>query len=141
MNKLFDHIANTLDIDELKPEEKKTIIKPDDPNKTLAEQDFNVSRKTMLKALDTAHKHLEDVIDTASSYQKPSGWEAAAVFMKAMSEIAKDLKELHDEPKSTGQKILAPGMTVNKTVFVGTTTQLLEELKKQKEIVIDVEPN
>lgn len=139
MNQL-DQIASILNIDELKTPHKNSILKPQDSTKTQKEQDFGTSREILLNVLDVGSKHLEDVVMTAGSYQKPSGWEALAIFMKTMSEIAKDLKGLHDEDtKETRQPHDVPQVNVQNAVFVGTTTQLLNELRKQKEIPIDID--
>lgn len=139
MNQL-DQIASILNIPELKTPHKNSVMKPKDPSMTQQEQDFETSREVLLNVLDVGSKHLEDVIMTAGSYQKPSGWEALAIFMKTMSEIAKDLKGLHDEDnKETRQPHETQSINVQNAVFVGTTTQLLNEIRKQKEIPIDLD--
>ena len=139
---LQDQLAITLGIKQLDSKYKPPLVKADNPNISKEAQDFEVSRKAMLNVLNKADEHLDKVFATAESYQKPSGWEAAATFMKAVSDVAKDLKSLHEVDQ--GKHIRNPNepqspINVQNAVFVGTAAELIKELKKQT--IIDVEQN
>lgn len=142
-NPLQNQIATTLGIKALDSMKdgytppRKPLVKVDNPNLTKKEQDFEVSRKAMLNALDMADENLKKVFDTADSYQKPSGWEAAATFIKAVADVAKELKSLHGETNEPVNQNNPQPINVQNAVFVGTTADLIKEIKKQT--IIDVE--
>ncbi|MCA9496702.1 MAG: hypothetical protein KC589_07170 [Nanoarchaeota archaeon] len=107
------------------------------------ENDFQESRSAILDILETSKEALEDTLNIARDTDSSRGMEVASNMMNMISNVAKDLLELHErydkikaaktkkqeESKQTGNNVYNNTNNLN---FYGTSNDLLELIKKTK---------
>ena len=113
------------------PEEPRELSKEDQE----AEEDFQLARSNIKETLDLGSQAYEQMIRIASASEHPRAFEVASNFMKNLVEANEKLLNLHDkrrqivpvpEPEEKKQNV------TNNNVFVGSTAELLEMIKKNK---------
>lgn len=134
----------------------------DDPTKRVAvvtektgddeKDDYVLSRSTLRSITELGANALSELLTVAKSSQKARDYEVAAKLIDTLAGLAKGMKDLHKKEQTSGRisnlENEQNGQTVNieKAVFVGTTAQLLAEMKKAKALppeptVIEEEKN
>jgi hypothetical protein len=138
MNKTSIALSEALDI-ENQPEvitpAKTEIIQPSTNNDAV--DDYNLSRTTFRNLIQQGNQVMEDMKELARQSESPRAYEVLATMMKTISDTTKDLydlqkktKELRDEPRKPNDN---GNVTVERAVFVGTTSDLLKKIKAEKE--------
>lgn len=98
--------------------------------------DFNLARNSLRSALTNATDLIEDSIQLAKELDKPSAYDAAANLFRTISDLSKDLIEIHNKRAvRKGQIVPENGgdnTTVNNAMFVGTTSDLMDLLNNHK---------
>lgn len=125
MNK--DQIATTLDMAPLAS--LKVIEQP-----AQIEDDFEYARGNLIAAIEKGQEALSGILDVAGMSQHPRAYEVAAKLMDSVSAANKDLLELQKRKKELTGESSAP-TTVNNNLFVGSTAELQQLIKKQNEQV------
>jgi trehalose/maltose hydrolase-like predicted phosphorylase len=100
------------------------------------EEDYQLARKTFRALITKGNDAIEGISDLAKESESPRAYEVMATLMKTVADTTKDLyalqkmtKELKTEDKvrpSEEQRI-----NVEKAVFVGSTAELLRQVKNQ----------
>ena len=147
MEKPNDLISNALGIEhepEVLPPVK--VETPGTPQPTVhtnidEKEDYEFARQTMREVLEKGKTALENAIDLADAYEKPSAYDAIANLIKTMTDsseklyglqkTAKDIRTL-DRKIDRASDLGGNGINVEKAVFVGTTAELLSQLKNTK---------
>lgn len=123
-----DPIAQTLDLVPLSQTAVVAVVE-----KTQVEDDFEYARGNMIAAIEKGQEALTGILDVAGISQHPRAYEVAATLVKAVSEANKDLLELQKRRRDlTGESLQTP-TTVNNNLFVGSTAELQQLIKKQNE--------
>jgi hypothetical protein len=122
-----DPIAKTLDITPLT--QLPVVNKYDDNQVT---DDFEYARGNMISAIEKGQEALSGILDVAGMSQHPRAYEVAATLVKTIADANKDLLELQKRKKDlTG---VGPNpTTVNNNLFVGSTAELQQLIRKQNE--------
>lgn len=128
----------------------KTTKKGFNDNETLESQiyeDYIKSRDNFDNILESGSTALEKVLDIAEQGQHPRFFEAAALLLKTLSEANKEYMEIHlkmVQIKKTKAEIsgnispdLGNSVTVDKAIFIGSTKDLLNQIKPR--IVVEPE--
>lgn len=124
---IYDNKINEIDDDDIKE----------------LENDFLESRSAILDILATSKEALEDTLLIAKDTDSPRGMEVASNMMNMISNVAKDLLELHErydkiktnkikkqeENNQQGNNVYNNTNNLN---FYGTSTDLLELIKNTK---------
>jgi len=130
LSKIFD-----LDIPVQKQKESLPAIQHEDEK----EDDYQLARRTMRNIIMKSENTLDEVLDLARNTEHARTYEVAGQLIKTMSEVSKDLLELHSKKKelakgtekeqqhSIGQQ--------NNIVFAGSTQDLLKLLKDGDNII------
>ena len=94
--------------------------------------DFEYARGNMISAIEKGQEALSGVLEVAGMSQHPRAYEVAATLVKTLADANKDLLELQKRKKDlTG---VGPNpTTVNNNLFVGSTAELQQLIKKQNE--------
>jgi hypothetical protein len=94
--------------------------------------DFEYARGNMIAAIEKGQEALNGILDVAGMSQHPRAYEVAATLVKTLADANKDLLELQKRKKDlTG---VGPNpTTVNNNLFVGSTAELQQLIKKQNE--------
>ena len=122
-----DPIAKTLDIT---PLTQLPIVNKYDDNQVT--DDFEYARGNMISAIEKGQEALSGILDVAGMSQHPRAYEVAATLVKTIADANKDLLELQKRKKDLTGVGPSP-TTVNNNLFVGSTAELQQLIKKQNE--------
>jgi len=122
-----DPIAKTLDIT---PLTQLPVVEKYEDNQ--ATDDFEYARGNMIAVIEKGQEALNGILDVAGMSQHPRAYEVAATLVKTIADANKDLLELQKRKKDlTG---VGPNpTTVNNNLFVGSTAELQQLIRKQNE--------
>ena len=77
---------------------------------------------------------MESLTDLAKESESPRAYEVLATMMRTVADTTKDLYDLQKKTKElSGQKKDDPTVNVDKAIFVGTTADLLKQIKEKKD--------
>ena len=122
-----DVIANALD---LAPLQQMPAVQQYDDNQVT--DDFEYARGHMIAVIEKGQEALSGMLDVAGQSQHPRAFEVVATLIKTVADANKDLLELQKRKKDLTGIGPAP-TTVNNNLFVGSTAELQQLIKKQNE--------
>jgi len=136
MKSLSDALGIEHQIEVLPPKKPKQEVIPvvDMPDR---EEDYNLARDTFRGLINKGNDAIEGITDLAKQSESPRAYEVLATLMKTVADTTKDLYDLQKKTKdllSNGneKKLDETNITVDKAVFVGTTADLLKQIKSQQ---------
>lgn len=96
--------------------------------------DYNLSRRTFRDLINKGNNAMESLTDLAKESESPRAYEVLATMMRTVADTTKDLYDLQKKTKDLrGQdKNDQPNVNVEKAVFVGSTADLLKQIKENK---------
>jgi hypothetical protein len=109
---------------------------PDVPEKRDLEYDYEYSRTLHRDLLEQGQEALPDLLKVAKESQHPRAYEVAAGFLKTLSDMTDKLMVLHNVKKKLDGEDGGPRPTnttnnIDKAVFVGSTADLLKQIKNE----------
>lgn len=101
-----------------------------------SDDDYELARRTFRNLIEQGNLAMQDMKDLARESESPRAYEVFSTMMKTISDTTKDLYDLHKktkELKEINNKSTRPtgDVTVEKAVFIGTPTELLEKIKAE----------
>jgi len=147
--KVNESLSNSLGIEfipETKPSSNAvTVVKSQSTDVTYtevlpqedkeSEDDFQKSRESIENVLEKGSDAIETMMAIAEEDETPRSFEVVATLLKTVSEASKDLYSLHETRKKlrdlAGKKDQGGGFNIDKAVFVGSTKDVLQQMKKQ----------
>ena len=149
MSDVKDHLDELFGIEETEEVEeapKQEIIPAEEHLPAVVEEndvdrdiefDYELSRETHRDLLDQGQEALTKLLKVAEESQHPRAYEVAGQLLKNLSDMTDKLMALHEkrkklEAQAAKSNQMAGGVTVDKAVFVGTTSELLKEIKNIK---------
>jgi hypothetical protein len=123
------------------PNREKKEIEPikEDPLSEDAANDYQTSRTTLKGLIEVGNKAVVDLADLAEAGQYPRAYEVLSQLIKTVGETTNSLYDIHKKTKELkgtfeGKKVLdtGEGINIDKAVFVGTTSELLDQIKNKK---------
>jgi hypothetical protein len=132
-----DALSDALGIDNaveiIPPKVPETIINtPHEEDDIKA--DYNLSRRTFRDLINKGNDAMESLTDLAKESESPRAYEVLATMMRTVADTTKDLYDLQKKTKElSGQKKDDPTVNVEKAVFVGSTADLLKQIKENKQ--------
>lgn len=132
-------LSETLGIDHVtKPKQEILVPVSVEPQSDLPDQqqDYTLARSTFRSLIDKGNSAIEDLTDLAKQSESPRAYEVLATLMKTVGETTKDLYDLQKKTKDlltsgNEKKLDETNITVDKAVFVGTTAELLKQIKSR----------
>jgi len=104
------------------------------------EADYKFSRSTLKNLIHTGNQAVSTLADLADASQQARVYEVLATLIKTVGETTNSLYDIHKKTRelkgaSSEKKILdtGEGINIDKAVFVGTTSELLDQLKGKKD--------
>jgi len=144
MKKRLSQALDTEFVTDLTPinEEAKEIVPFEEKNGDAdeANEDFENVRATLQELIKTGSIAISDIHSIAQTDEQARSFEVLATLIKTVSETADKLLDSHEKRKrlreinSGEKKIIQPeggGVSIDKAVFVGTTSDLLKQLKSK----------
>ena len=129
----FENISKALDTTFDKAPEKKDIqvIKEIKRSKEeVLEADFNSARTNMKELINNGMDALDGIMKVASASDSPRAYEVAALLLKTLSDMNKDLMTVHEKSENI-QKEKVTNIT-NNPIYVGSTTELQNLINKSR---------
>jgi hypothetical protein len=128
-NKLSD-ILNTDYIPAVKDDKPITIHQDEGAN-----PDANYSRANYYNLIEKGNEALDGILEVAKESQHPRAYEVAANMIKNLSDVTEKLMILQKQQKELKpkeeQQAGPTNINVDKAVFVGSTAELLRQLKNE----------
>jgi len=116
------------------------VVKEDDKPITIHQSqeenpDAHYSRANYYNLIEKGNEALDGILEVARESQHPRAYEVAANMIKNLSDVTEKLMILQKQQKDLNpQKAEQAGPTninVDKAVFVGSTTELLKQIKNE----------
>lgn len=97
------------------------------------ETDTALARKNIKGLLDKGGSAIDNLLLVAQESEHPRAYEVAANFIKVLSDLNKDLLEIQKQKQSLRPvEINNQSINVEKAVFVGSTAELLKQIRENK---------
>jgi len=139
MSKTNDALSEALGIESAAVE----IIPPKQPEPIIntphedddVKADYNLSRRTFRDLINKGNQAMESLTDLAKESESPRAYEVLATMMRTIADTTKDLFELQKKTKDLKgeEKKEQTNVNVEKAVFVGSTADLLKQIKENKQ--------
>ena len=124
------------------PEEKKetSVVKVNIDDSKQLEVDFQQVRKNLKNLVSTGEEALEGILKVAQEGDSPRAYEVAAAMLKTVSEINKDILEMHHKVKQIEKPNIVEKNTTNNSIYVGSTSDLqdlINTARSRKKVLKD----
>ena len=135
MKKLNDNLSEIFDIE---PMEQPKVLPAVKPTKEViasdeVETDTALARKNIKGLLDKGGAAIDNLLLVAQESEHPRAYEVAANFIKTLGDLNKDLLEIQKQKQSLRPvEINNQSINVEKAVFVGSTAELLKQIRENK---------
>lgn len=102
----------------------------------VVETDTEFARKNIRSLIDKGNVAVDNLLQVSKESEHPRAYEVVAGLMKTMADLNKDLLELQKrkkdlQPQSSNSNNHG-NITVEKAVFVGSTAELLKQIRDNK---------
>lgn len=105
-----------------------TLMVPEDLS---PEADFEFARKNMRELLQKGNKAVDKILLVADATDHPRAYEVASNMIKQLGDMNKDLLALQKTRKDLSpDAVTQPTVNVDKAVFVGSTADLIKQIKQ-----------
>jgi hypothetical protein len=132
-DKNLAEILNTDYVPVVREENKSVTIH--EPDRSADNPDADYSRANYYNLIEKGNEALDGILEVAKESQHPRAYEVAANMIKNLSDVTEKLMILQKQQKELNpQKAEQQGPTninVDKAVFVGSTAELLKQLKNE----------
>ena len=137
MKKTNDKLSEILDVDPIVYDDGEIIkseiveVVEETSLTTTVEDDAEFARKNIRTLIEKGNIAMDNLLLVAKESDHPRAYEVAAGFLKGLTDMNKDLMEIQKrkrdlEPKQVNN---TQNINVDNAVFVGSTTELLKQLK------------
>lgn len=107
------------------------------------EEDLEKSRKALTSIVKVAQEAVEDLAHFAKESESPKAYESLATLVKAATDAAKGIVEIHKIKEDTaltrknvsGKNVPETLKQTNNTIYVGSTKELSDMIKNNSEIL------
>jgi len=139
MSKLNDNLNEILNIEPTKREivTVESTPVPAAVDMAKVDEDFDLARSTIRDMVLQGRDALEELVMIAKESESPRAYEVVSNLIKAVTESAKDMMDLHKQVKDvkdTGEENpVAGSINVEKAVFIGSTNDLQRVIRAKRE--------
>ena len=128
MNTLNEKLSEALQIEPIEILPKTEIVEVKD----VVEDDAEFARQNLRDLIEKGNDAAEHIISVAKQSDHPRAFEVVAGMLKNLSDMNKDLLEIQKRKQDLQPKVTQNNINVDKAVFVGSTAELLKQLKGNK---------
>lgn len=127
-----DIISKSLGINFANPEEIN-ITKPELPISGVSlDVDFNYVRENIKNLISNGSEAIEEIMKVAKAGDSPRVYEVLGQLLKTVSEINKDLIDIHDKTKQAKKEEVKINQTTNNSIYVGSTSELQDLINQSR---------
>lgn len=105
-----------------------------EPDRSADNPDADYSRANYYNLIEKGNEALDGILEVARESQHPRAYEVAANMIKNLSDVTEKLMILQKQQKDLipkEQQAQTQNINVDKAVFVGSTAELLKQLKNE----------
>jgi len=104
--------------------DKEIVLKQSGEEKV--DSDYVQVRQNLYDLIDTGKDAIQNILDVAKAGDSPRAYEVVSQMLKTVSEMNKDVLEVHDKVKKIKEDKynLTQKNTTNNTIYVGSTSEL-----------------
>jgi len=128
MNSLNEKLSEALQIEPIELLPKTEIIEVKDE----VNDDAEFARQNLRDLIEKGSDAANHIIAVAKQSDHPRAFEVVAGMLKNLSDMNKDLLEIQKRKQDLQPKVTQNNTNVDKAVFVGSTAELLKQLKGNK---------
>jgi hypothetical protein len=134
MSKIDHNLSEVLNTDYIPviAEEHKSVT-IHEPDRSADNPDADYSRANYYNLIEKGNEALDGILEVAKESQHPRAYEVAANMIKNLSDVTEKLMILQKQQQELQPKESAAPTNINvdKAVFVGSTAELLRQLKNE----------
>ena len=130
MNNLNEKLSEALEIQPLEIKPSIEIVEIKD----FVDDDAEFARQNIRDLIVKGNDAASHIVEIAKQSEHPRAFEVAAGMLKNLSDMNKDLLEIQKRKQDLQPKITnnTQNLNIDKAVFVGSTAELLKQLKENK---------
>jgi glycogen debranching enzyme len=98
----------------------------------LLNTDFDTARDGIKDLINTGMDAVDGIMKVAIAGDQPRAYEVAATLLKTLSDMNKDLLEIHKQANEAEKEKISVKNTTNNSIYVGSTTDLQNLLNKSR---------
>ena len=132
MKLLNDKLSEALDIEPLLINQTEVVATEIVTTNNVVEDDAEFARRNLKNLIEKGNTAVDGILNVASATDHPRAFEVAATMLKTMADMNKDLLEIQKRKRDLQPQITNHTVNVDKAVFVGSTAELLKQLKENK---------
>ena len=129
MKKLNDTLSEVLDIEPIKYNNTEIITTINN-----VDSDADFARKNIKELIEKGNLAVDGILNVAKESEQPRAYEVVATLIKNLSDLNKDLMEIQKRKNDLipQENKNSNSLNVDKAVFVGSTTELVNFLKNNR---------
>lgn len=130
MNNLNEKLSEALEIQPLEIKPSTEIVEIKD----VVDDDAEFARQNIRDLIVKGNDAASHIVEIAKQSEHPRAFEVAAGMLKNLSDMNKDLLEIQKRKQDLQPKVTnnTQNLNIDKAVFVGSTAELLKQLKENK---------
>ena len=130
MNNLNEKLSEALAIQPLEIKQSTEIVEIKD----VVDDDAEFARQNIRDLIVKGNDAASHIVEIAKQSEHPRAFEVAAGMLKNLSDMNKDLLEIQKRKQDLQPKVTnnTQNLNIDKAVFVGSTAELLKQLKENK---------
>jgi|3_EtaG_2_1085321.scaffolds.fasta_scaffold52429_2 hypothetical protein len=136
-----EKLSDALDVSYEKEQAKETNIVKKETNLPVSKEkldkdleiDYNQVRGNIKNLISTGKDAIDGIIDVATESDAPRAYEVASQMLKTVSEMNKDLMNLHQQMKTIRKEEMEiTNNTTNNSIYVGSTNDLQDLINQSR---------
>jgi hypothetical protein len=138
MKELNKNLSEMFDINPLEVKQSQSVIPAPEELSDEAQEDFAFARSNIRNLIRQGTGAVDNILEVARESEHPRAYEVVSTLIKTMADMNKDLIDIQKKKKEMvgGQASGKPQdnqtINVDKAVFVGSTTDLIKQMKEKK---------
>jgi len=124
--KINEKLSEIFDIEPIEDVKSPVVI---DNSSDDIETDFAFARKNIRELVMKGNIAVDNILHVAKESEHPRAYEVASNMLKQLGEMNKDLLDLQKKRKDLQPQVPAT-INVDKAVFVGSTRDLIKQIKQ-----------
>jgi hypothetical protein len=139
MSKTNDKLSEIFDVEplpepEVLPAIRQTTEVVPVEGQTEVDADAAIARQNIKTLIDKGSSAIDNLLLVAQESEHPRAYEVAATFLKTLGDLNKDLLDIQKKKQDLQPKDAQSSGAINveKAVFVGSTAELLKQIRENK---------
>jgi hypothetical protein len=134
MKKLNANLSEIFDVEPLEITSNEVTTTAVVEVKDDVETDFAFARSNVKDLIKQGSAAVSNILEVAKASEHPRAYEVAATMLKTMADMNKDLLDMQKKRQdlNPAAKVETQQINVDKAVFVGSTAELIKQIKANK---------